>query len=92
MTSDLTESQAIAYLTKDGANLGVPCSRYGRTSAECAPVAYKVATIYRDLNGEAITVELLDYLMGLVVNDHDDIEEIIIDNMIEDDTSAPFYA
>lgn len=36
----LTEKQAIAYLTKNGAHLRVPCSRYGYDSESCAQVAY----------------------------------------------------
>jgi hypothetical protein len=62
---------AIEFLTADG-NLRVPCSRYGFDSASCAPVAYAAAVIVACEQGEALTEADLDYMMGLVVNDHDD--------------------
>lgn len=58
--------------TNDAGHLMVPCSRYGRTSAECAPVAYRVAAIISEEVGEPITLDDLDHAMSLVVNDHDD--------------------
>lgn len=74
----LTEKQAIAYLTKEGAHLKVPCSRYGYDSESCAHVAYAVAVILRgETNDEESPTETLDYVMGLVVNDHDDPEYLI---------------
>lgn len=74
----LTEKQAIAYLTKNGAHLRVPCSRYGYDSESCAQVAYAAAVIYMNESGaEALTTKALDYVMGLVVNDHDDPEYLI---------------
>lgn len=58
--------------TNDSGWLHVPCSRYGSTSRECAPVAWRVAYLLAKECGEEITEESLDYVMGLVVNDHDD--------------------
>lgn len=61
------------FLTAEGPELAVPCSRYGRTSAECAPIAYAAAVIVAaESAGEAPTNDELDYMMGLVVNDHPD--------------------
>lgn len=68
---------AIAYLTKDGPGLAVPCSRYGRTSAECAPAAWRAAYLIARECGEPVTVRDLDYAMGLAVNDSDDIAYVI---------------
>lgn len=75
----MTRTEAIAYLTNNGedGHLRVPCSRYGRSTAECAPVAWRLAYLLARETGEAITVESLDYAMGLVVNDHDDVAYII---------------
>jgi len=63
---------AIAHLMKDG-NLRVLCSRYGHDTEECAPVAYELERITSLETGEGGTLESLDYAMGLVVNDHDDV-------------------
>lgn len=52
-------------------------SRYGRTSAECAPVAWRLAYVLARETGEPITYDDLDYAMSLVVNDHDDVAYII---------------
>lgn len=74
-----TRAQALAFLTEDGgsAHLLVPCSRYGRDCRECAPVAWRAAVGYADATGEPITPDLLGYLMGLVVNDHEDIVRLV---------------
>jgi hypothetical protein len=75
--------EGIAYLTtdpdtgEDTGGLYVPCSRYGRNSADCAPVAWRVAHLVARETGEEITTESLDYAMGLVVNDHDDVAYLI---------------
>jgi hypothetical protein len=71
----MTKREGIAYLTSDGRDDGlrVPCSRYGRNTAECAPVAWRVAYLYAREAGEPITRDLLDECMGLVVNDSDDV-------------------
>lgn len=73
----MTRDEAIAYLTKDGPGLRVPCSRYGRTSAECAPFAWKAALIVASECGESVEEKDLDYAMYLAVNDHDDIEYLL---------------
>lgn len=57
--------------TNDAGHLGAPGSRYGHTSAHCAPIAYRVAKISAAEMGEEITTEALDYAMGMVVNDSD---------------------
>lgn len=55
----------------------VPCSRYGRTSAECAPVAWRLAYVMAEGDRSAITPEALDGAMSLVVNEHPDVATII---------------
>jgi hypothetical protein len=66
----------IAYLLKDG-HLRVPCSRYGRWTSDCAPVAWRLAYLVARETGEPITYESLDHAMGLVVNDNDDVAYVI---------------
>lgn len=63
--------------TNNAGWLRVPCSRYGATGAECAPIAWRVAYIMARETGEEITAETLDYYMGLVVNDSDDVAYIV---------------
>lgn len=72
----MTREEAIAYLEKDG-NLRVPCSRYGWDTVSCAPVAYAAEVIVAAETGADSTEESLDYMMGLVVNDHEDIEYLL---------------
>jgi hypothetical protein len=71
----LTPAEALAYLCEDSGR--VPCSRYGRNSEECAPVAVALCEIIAEANYEDITRDALDHAMGLVVNDHDDPMELI---------------
>jgi hypothetical protein len=66
----------IAFLMADG-DLRVPCSRYGRWTSDCAPVAWRVAYLVARESGEAISRERLDHAMGLVVNDHDDVAYMV---------------
>lgn len=75
----MTRSQGIAYLTRDGQDNGlrVPASRYGSTTADCAPVAWRVAYLVARETGEAVTRESLDAIMGMVVNDHDDVAYMV---------------
>jgi len=73
----MNEAEAIEYLTKDGPGLRVPCSRYGSTSAECAPVAYRAALIVANNTNGEVEERDLDYAMYLVVNDSDDIEYLL---------------
>lgn len=79
----MKRSEAIAYLTHDKdtgeatGHLRVPCSRYGRTGAECAPVAYRAAFLIARECGEPVTEADLEYAMYLTVNDHDDIQHVL---------------
>jgi len=63
--------------TNDAGWLRVPCSRYGATSAECAPVAYRYAYLVAREIGDDITPEHLDAAMSAVVNDSDDVAYIV---------------
>lgn len=64
------------YLTKEG-NLRVPASRYGWDTVSCVPVALAAAQIMSGETGEPISEHSLDHIMSLVVNDHQDIEDLI---------------
>lgn len=76
--TNMTSTEALAYLTRDEARGWVPCSRYGVDSEDCAPWAIALAEIIEEATGEdAMTPDSLDHLMGLVVNDHDDPESMI---------------
>ncbi len=77
----MDKEQALAFLTRDSGR--VPCSRYGTSSEDCAPVAYTLAEIAEEANGDEITEETLDFYMGLVVNDHDDVSSLIRDHGTE---------
>lgn len=70
-------ADALAFLTQDAGR--VPCSRYGFDSESCAPVAFAAAWIVAAETDEGTppSRETLDYVMGLVVNDHDDPEYLI---------------
>lgn len=72
----MTKEEAIKFLTKDG-NLKVPCSRYGHDSESCAEVAWAAEVIYCQVAPDEMTFDSLDRMMGLVVNNHDDVEYII---------------
>jgi hypothetical protein len=63
--------------TNNAGHLRVPCSRYGRTSDECAPVAWRAAYLVAREVGEEVEPRDLDYAMGLVVNDADDIANLV---------------
>lgn len=79
----MKRSEGIEYLTHDSetgeytGGLYVPCSRYGRNGADCAPVAWRLAYLLARENGEKVTTDSLDYAMGLVVNDHDDVAYVV---------------
>lgn len=73
----MTESESIAYLTREG-NLRVPGGRFGTDTYTCANVAYVVARIVAEANGEEITRDTLDHAMSLVVNSHDDVDSLIL--------------
>ena len=74
----MTYDDVEAYLMADG-NLRVPASRYGWDTRSCVPIAEAVATIIAGETGTPIDKDLLDYVMGLVVNDHSDVEELLIE-------------
>lgn len=62
--------------TNDAGHLRTPCTRYGRT-AECAPVAWRLAYLVADAIGEPVDTDGLDHAMSLVVNEHDDVPYMI---------------
>jgi hypothetical protein len=81
---EFTRAEGIKYLTtdpdtgEDTGGLYVPCSRYGRNGADCAPVAWRLAYVLARETGECcVSAEALDHAMSLVVNDHDDVAYII---------------
>jgi hypothetical protein len=67
----------IAYLMGDGRDYRVPCSRYGRWTSDCAPVAWRIAYLTAREIGDAITQGALDAAMSLVVNDSDDVAYMV---------------
>lgn len=75
----MNRQDAIHFLThdpdtgEDTSDLYVPCSRWGRSCADCAGVAYDLDVILSAETGEGMTGETLEYAMDLVVNDHDDV-------------------
>jgi hypothetical protein len=75
----VNEQESIDYLNREG-DLRVPCSRYGTSTSDCAPVAYALADIVAEATGEEITTSDLDYAMGLVVNDSDEVRTLIADH------------
>lgn len=77
--------EALAYLQHDGG--AVPCSRYGDAGA-CASVALVAARIAAEANGEPVTFRALDYMMGLAVNDSDDLADLLADHATDDDLDA----
>ena len=75
----VTDEHLADWLARDG-DLSVPCSRYGRTTIECAPVAVALLRIFCETNGESDDgLETLTEMMGYVVNDSDDPEAVILD-------------
>lgn len=73
----MTRSEGIAYLIAENPGAYVPCSRYGRTTEECAPVAWRLAYLLARETGDPIDTDSLEEAMGLVVNEHDDVAYII---------------
>ena len=59
--------------TNDAGRLLTGGSRYGRTSADCAPVAWRLASLFARETFEPMSLDLLDRAMGLVVNEHPDV-------------------
>jgi hypothetical protein len=85
----LTREEAIAYLTYDGEDNGLRCfSHWGSTTADCAPVAYWLATVYEHANGATIDPDSLDSCMSMVVNSHGDVNGLLVKlatpEMVED--------
>ena len=75
------------WLCRDG-DLNVPCSRYGRTTRECAPVAVAMLRIFEEANGEQDEPsDALNEFMGYVVNDSPDPETLILGHC-DDDLAA----
>lgn len=78
----MDRDEAIELLThdEDGSYTGdlrVLCSRWGTNGAECAEAAYDLDRTIAEANGEPVTAESLDYCMGLVVNDHEDVGSVL---------------
>jgi hypothetical protein len=75
------EYPADECLTCHGTNraehLSVPCSRYGSDTADCAPVAWRLAYIVARETGTPIDLDGLDHAMSLVVNDHEDVAYMV---------------
>ena len=67
----------IAYLMGDGRDYRVPCSRYGRWSSDCAPVAWRIAYLTAREIGDSVTQGALDAAMSVVVNDSDDVAYMV---------------
>jgi len=72
----MTRAEGLAFLEREG-DLRVPCSRYGSSTSDCAPVAWRLAFIMHRETGEDITEDTLEHAMGLVVNDHDDVAYMV---------------
>jgi hypothetical protein len=72
----MNHNEAIALLTADG-DLGVPCSRYGTRSSDCAEIAWRVAEIIQDATGTETTPESLASDMEMVVNDSDEVAYLL---------------
>lgn len=63
--------------TNDAGRLRTPCSPYGRTAADCAPVAWRIAYLTAKNTHEPMSHDLLHWAMGAVVNDHPDVRHIV---------------
>lgn len=64
---------------KPAGHLRTPGSRYGRNSDDCAWWALAAEVVYIEANGPDDVEAGLDGLMGLAVNDHDDIGTLVYD-------------
>lgn len=71
----------VNWLSRDG-DLRTPCSRYGYSTSGCVDWAIAVLYIYIDANGspDAPISDFLEHAIGLVVNDHDDPLNLVIDH------------
>jgi hypothetical protein len=70
-----TYDEIEAYITSQPTG-DAPASRYGVKPSQWVPVAAAAATIMANETDD-LTPEGIDYIIGLVVNDHDDIEYLI---------------
>lgn len=61
-------------------SLLVPCSRYGRNGRECAWFALAAQAVVVDDLADDDPEASLEHLMGLVVNDHDDIAGLLAEH------------
>lgn len=67
---------------QDIGHLQVPASRYGRTTSQAAYWALAGEVAYLYANGEANDLAAsLDFMMGLAVNDHADLGELVRDHL-----------
>ena len=78
----MNRSEGITFLTTDqetGEDIGGlrVFGRYGPTTADAAPVAWRLAYLIARETGEPVTVADLDYAMYLVVNEHDDVAHFV---------------
>jgi hypothetical protein len=71
----MTDKQALEYLTRDGGR--IPCSPWGTSSEEAAPVALVLARIMDGEDAGRMGPDLLDEMMSLVVNAADDVPYLI---------------
>ena len=80
MADYATEAEIVRALVQGNEGLWVPCSRYGRTTEECAPVAARLALFLAAEDGRSMaSMDEAEYAMGLVVNNHDDVASILND-------------
>lgn len=78
-TSDDGHETTEDYLARDSGD--APASRYGRSAWNWQPVAVAVAIIVAgETEGmpRGLTPDVVDHAASLVVNDHDDVEHIIV--------------
>jgi hypothetical protein len=73
----MSKKEAIERLTWEG-NLKVPASRYGRDSETCAEVTWRMFCLIEDESPSDDPYAALHYMMSLVVNDHDDVEALVL--------------
>ena len=64
-----------AYIGRDAGD--APGSPYGVKAREWKPVAVAACVSFIAASGEDLTAENVDWIVGLVVNGHDDIDYII---------------
>jgi hypothetical protein len=70
---------------EDGRDVGyqrsIPCSRYASTTSDAAYWALALACVYENANGAPDDPdEAMDFYLGLVVNDHEDVLTLVNEN------------